>query len=199
MMGQSLSASPPACFTGMNLLETFVAPLHRADIAYFIVGSVASIQYGEPRFTADVDLAVSLQPTDCRTLEALFPSPAFYCPPIEVMTVECQRQERGHFNIIEIATGLKAVIYPCRTQPLFTWAMANRRQLEIDGMDFWFAPPEYVIVWKLLFHREGGSEKHLRDISSMLATSSDLIDRAFLEEAIRELGLEKSWIATQAG
>jgi len=197
-MRQSESASLPACFTGMNLLETFVAPLHRVDITYFIVGSVASIQYGEPRFTADVDLAVALQPAHCRTLEALFPSPAFYCPPTEVMTVECQRQERGHFNIIETATGLKADIYPCRTQPLFTWALANRKLLEIDGVDFWFAPPEYVIVWKLLFHREGGSEKHLRDISSMLATSSDSIDQAFVEEAIRELGLEKSWAAAQS-
>ncbi len=30
------------------------------------------------------------------------------------------------------------------------------------------APPEYVIVRKLQFFREGGSQKHLRDISRML-------------------------------
>jgi len=32
----------------------------------------------------------------------------------------------------------------------------------------WFASPESVIVNKLIFHREGGSEKHLEDIRGML-------------------------------
>ena len=31
-----------------------------------------------------------------------------------------------------------------------------------------FAPPEYVIIRKLQFYREGGSPKYLRDISRML-------------------------------
>ena len=35
------------------------------------------------------------------------------------------------------------------------------------------APAEYVIVRKLEYYREGGSEKHLRDIRSMLAVSGD--------------------------
>jgi len=39
------------------------------------------------------------------------------------------------------------------------------------------APPEYVIVRKLEYYREGGSEKHLRDIRAMLAVSGELLDR----------------------
>ena len=34
------------------------------------------------------------------------------------------------------------------------------------------APPEYVIVRKLQFYHEGGSEKHLRDISAMLRNAA---------------------------
>ena len=36
------------------------------------------------------------------------------------------------------------------------------------------APPEYVVVRKLEFYREGRSAKHLRDIRSMLAVSPEL-------------------------
>jgi len=55
------------------------------------------------------------------------------------------------------------------------------------------APPEYVIVRKLEYFREGGSEKHLRDIRSMLAVSSEQIDVAQLNEWLRRLGLEAEW------
>ena len=55
------------------------------------------------------------------------------------------------------------------------------------------APPEYVITRKLEFYREGGSAKHLRDIRSMLAISSELIDRVTLEDWVRRRGLQVEW------
>ncbi len=55
------------------------------------------------------------------------------------------------------------------------------------------APPEYVIVRKLEYYREGGSEKHLRDIRSMLAVSGEQIDRASLREWIERRGLQTEW------
>jgi hypothetical protein len=55
------------------------------------------------------------------------------------------------------------------------------------------APPEYVILRKLEYHREGGSEKHLRDIRAMLAVSGDLLDRPALQDWIQKLNLETEW------
>jgi hypothetical protein len=55
------------------------------------------------------------------------------------------------------------------------------------------APPEYVIVRKLEYYREGGSEKHLRDIRSMLAVSKDQIDQAAVDEWVQRLGLAEQW------
>lgn len=49
-----------------------------------------------------------------------------------------------------------------------------------------------MILRKLEFWREGGSEKHLRDIRAMLATDLPL-DRAFLDEQLRRRGLEDAW------
>ena len=55
------------------------------------------------------------------------------------------------------------------------------------------APPEYVIVRKLEFFREGGSEKHLRDIRSMQAVSGEQIDREALNEWIQRQGVQAEW------
>lgn len=55
------------------------------------------------------------------------------------------------------------------------------------------APPEYVIVRKLEYYREGGSEKHLRDIAGMVELSPDEIDFKVLEEFVQRYRLEKEW------
>jgi predicted MarR family transcription regulator len=59
----------------------------------------------------------------------------------------------------------------------------------------WLAPPEYIIVHKLEFFREGGREKHLRDVRGMLAVTD--IDRPLLEKEIAERGLEEAWRAVE--
>jgi hypothetical protein len=56
------------------------------------------------------------------------------------------------------------------------------------------APPEYVVVRKLEYFREGGSEKHLRDIRSMMSISADQIDRGALEEWITRQGVQSEWL-----
>jgi hypothetical protein len=60
------------------------------------------------------------------------------------------------------------------------------------------APPEYVIVRKLEFWREGGSQKHLRDVRGMLATGLAL-DAAFLERELRARGLDEAWRSLRDG
>jgi len=51
----------------------------------------------------------------------------------------------------------------------------------------------------LEFYREGGSQKHIRDIRSMLAVSGDQINKAEVEEWIHRLGLELQWKEVQPG
>ena len=54
-------------------------------------------------------------------------------------------------------------------------------------------PVEYVILRKLEYYREGGSEKHLQDIVSILEISSDQINFQQLEEKIQKNALQKEW------
>jgi len=42
----------------------------------------------------------------------------------------------------------------------------------------WFGSPEDIILNKLIYFREGGSEKHLRDIAGMMKLLQEKLDRA---------------------
>ena len=45
------------------------------------------------------------------------------------------------------------------------------------------------------FFREGGSDKHLRDITGVLKTSGSEIDRAYIDRWATTLGLTEIWQA----
>ena len=61
-----------------------------------ISGSLASIFYGEPRLTMDVDIVVHLETAEANDLSEYFPAADFYVPPPEVMAAELARPTRGH-------------------------------------------------------------------------------------------------------
>lgn len=163
--------------THKNLFRIFIDPLNQAAIKYMITGSVASIIYGEPRLTHDIDLVILLTNDNIKKLAECFPGDDFYLPPEEVIRVENSRTLRGHFNIIHNETGYKADIYLMGNDPLHIWGFKNRNKLSLDGEDIWVASPEYVIVRKLAYWEEGGSEKHLSDIKSMLELQQNKISK----------------------
>jgi hypothetical protein len=176
-----------------DLLELFVHPLREAGINYLVSGSMAAMLYGEPRVTHDVDLLVLLKSEDIPQLSRMFPATDFYLPPPVVIAVEMTRERRGRFNVIHPASGLKADFYLVNRDELHTWAFRNKRTYQLSGRTITLAPPEYVIVRKLEFFREGGSEKHLRDIRSMLAISGEQIDHLILQDWIKTRELSSAW------
>jgi hypothetical protein len=176
--------------------EEITGRLEQAGIAYCLVGGLASIAYGRPRLTLDADVVLSIEPGQIGSLLGAFPAEHFYLPPAEVLHAEVQRESRGHFNIIHQHSALRADCYVAGRSELARWEMQNRRRLPMGSGEAWFAPPESVIVNKLIFHREGGSEKHLEDIRGMLNAAT--VDHSILAEWIGRLGLAASWSAATA-
>ena len=176
-----------------ELFLLFVRPLNGAGIRYVISGSVAAIFYGEPRLTHDVDFVIFLNTNDIQKLLEAFPEKDFYLPPKEIILTETARSNNGHFNLIHRDTGFKADFYPTGRDELNAWAFRGKREVEFEGEKIILAPPEYVIVRKLEYFREGRSEKHLRDIRAMIAVSGEELDRAMLNEWIQRQGLESEW------
>jgi hypothetical protein len=76
---------------------------------------------------------------------------------------------------------------------LHIWAMAKRQKVKLDNCDIWLAPPEYVIVRKLEYFKQGGSSKHLSDIKKMLDISGKNINLQELKQKVAEYGLIEEW------
>ena len=171
----------------------FIRPLNQIGVRYLVSGSVAAILYGEPRLTHAVDFVVFLRPEDVSRLRDAFPNNEFYVPPPEVIHAELAREQRGHFNVIHIDTGFKADFYPAGHDEFHAWALRNMRRMDYRGEAVAVAPPEYVIVRKLEYFREGGSEKHLRDIRSMLTISAEQINKGELQEWVCKQAVEAQW------
>ncbi|MFP4015023.1 MAG: hypothetical protein ACLFVQ_13130, partial [Chitinispirillaceae bacterium] len=177
-----------------DLLTLFIPPLEQGGFEYMVTGSVASTLYGEPRLTHDIDLVIVLRVCDIGKLCDLFPSSDYYCPPPEVIRIELNRKTFAHFNLIHHDSGYKADCYPFTGNPLHAWALRNRKKIEIDSdISVQTAPPEYVIIRKLQFFREGGSEKHLSDIRKMMLAGGLDLDESVMLDWIQKLELQNEW------
>jgi hypothetical protein len=174
-----------------NPLAIFAPGLNALGVPWMAVGSIASSAYGERRSTLDVDIVAVVKTQDAARFLEAFSETEFYCPPTEIIQAELARPEHGHFNLIHQRSIYKADIYVSTGSAFERWAFENRRPLVVGETPVWLAPPEYVIVQKLEFYREGGSEKHLRDIRGMLAVTD--VDRALIEREVVQRGLTDAW------
>lgn len=176
-----------------EFVQYFIVPLNQTEISYMITGSIASIVYGEPRLTHDIDIVITITNDEIVKLMNVFPPEKYYCPPEEVLHIESRRAQRGHFNIIHHESGLKADFYFLSAEAYQREAMKRRVKKELLNEEFWLAPLEYVILWKLLYYREGQSEKHLQDIRQMLEVSHAKIDHEIIREYIERFSLAREW------
>lgn len=125
-----------------DLVPLFAGPLNELGLRYMVVGSVASVAYGEPRVTHDVDVVLFASRSDVDGLVAAFPSDDFYCPPREILLQEVLRTHRGHFNLVHHQTGFRADVYLSgRVDELHAWGIREAVTVEIEGTPIPIAPP----------------------------------------------------------
>jgi hypothetical protein len=168
--------------TDPDLVGLFIAPLERAGVTYMVTGGVASVVYGDPRFTRDVDLVVKLYRDSLDAFTTAFAGGDYYVPPEEALLEELRRSAGGHFNVIHRGTALRADVYLAGDDPFHAWALSHRLRIEVEGLAICLAPMEYVVVRKLEYFRASGSGRHMRDVAMMLRVSASLVEPAALDE-----------------
>ncbi len=162
-------------------------------LGYFVTGGVATILYGEPRFTRDIDLVLAIRPADRDRFLSLWPDSEYYAPPAEVFEAESARPRHGHFNVVHVESSLVADCYIAGDDPLHAWAFTRLVYFDIEGLHVPVAPVEYVIVRKLSYFAQSGSTRHLEDIERMLGVQSDAVDHGALQHWIVAMGLDACW------
>lgn len=174
-----------------ELLRHAARCFEKHGIRYFVTGAVAAIAYGEPRLTNDIDIVADIREDDIPKLKNCYPEGEFY---FDVESGRRAVRARSQFNIIHPRSGLKIDVMVSKGDEFDRSRFRRVRKLRpLQDMDVDFASPEDVILKKMVFYKEGGSEKHLRDIAGILKISGDTIDLAYIADWAGKLGLEDIW------
>lgn len=174
-----------------ELLRFVVETLERLKLPYLVTGSIATILYGEPRFTNDIDVVVQLPAERIDALVAAFPPHVFY---LDAERVRDAVARCSQFNVLHPASGLKVdVMIPAMDDFDRSRFARVRRVRPAEALEADFAAPEDVIVKKLEYYASGGSDKHLRDVAGVLRISASEIDLGYVAAWAERLGVSEVW------
>lgn len=160
--------------------------LNTLKIPYYISGSVASIIYGEERFTKDADLVIRIFPFHIPKFVQVFENEFV----ISADAIQAALLGRRAFNMIHIGTAFKIDFYPISDDDdLEIDAFARRRLNDIGTGEVWLASAEDVILAKLRWFRKGG-EVSWRDVLGVLKVQGESLDFAYLSAQAQRFGLK---------
>lgn len=147
----------------------------RRGIRFAITGGMAAIQYGDPRFTQDVDLVIDLSDVSKRRGLREELEPRFYVSGIDAQSMALTSDM---VQAIEVSSSIKVDMYP---RELVPGSLARARDIEVSpGRVLPFVRVEDSIVSKLIWI-DLGSARSRRDVMAMLlhapAIDAELLDR----------------------
>jgi hypothetical protein len=174
-----------------DLLRFVTHVITEMGFRYFVTGSTATIFYGEPRFTNDIDIVVDLPETRIVEFCSRFPADEFYVSQTAALAAV---RNKTQFNLIHPTSGLKVDLIVPQSSPFNESRFSRARRLQpAEDFSALFASPEDAIIKKMDYYREGGSEKHIRDITGVLKASQTSIDLSYIEQWSSQLGLGDLW------
>ena len=172
-----------------ELFKYVVGRLEELGLTYFITGSMATIMYGEPRFTNDIDVVARIDEQHVAALRQAFPLPEFY---LSADAIRDAVRFSSQFNIIHPSSGLKIDVMIVGGGEFDRSRLARVvRITAAEDCEAWFASPEDVIIKKLQYFKDGGSDKHIRDIRGVFKVMADELDQGYIQEWARTLGLSE--------
>ena len=173
----------------LALVARVAAILDDLDIPYALGGSVASSFFGEPRATADVDIAIRLNAESGESF--LERALAEFYVPMESARAAIRAHES--FNLLADESGFKVDLFVLGDSSL------DRRQLQRrvlipmpdapDGL--WVTSPEDQVLRKLDWYRMGGSvsDRQWRDVVGIILVRANALDVDYLRMTASELDL----------
>jgi hypothetical protein len=169
----------------LDVLRVVSERLSAAQIPYMLTGSYALAFYTTPRMTRDLDLVISLGQDEVGAVVKVFEAD-FYVDADDVRSaVLSQRQ----FNLMHLQSGIKVDLIVRKASEYRQVEFARRREVTFAGVRTWIVTREDLILSKLVWARDSGSELQQRDVRSLMNES---VDREYVELWARRLGVDTS-------
>lgn len=169
----------------LEVLKTVARRLDDLGVPYMVTGSMAVNYYAVPRMTRDIDVVVELSGGDADRLCEAFEGD-FY---VDRDAVRRAVEERGLFNLIHGASVVKVDFVVRKESEYRRVEFSRRRRIRVEDQELSAVAPEDLIVSKLDWVRETGSEVQLADVRNLLACVPSL-DEAYLAHWTGRLGLD---------
>jgi len=177
-----------------EVLRRITVALDSAGIPYMLTGSFASVFYGSPRSTQDIDLVISATKEQLRQFVATLPGGEYYSD--LGAALEAHGRE-SMFNIIDMRTNWKIDMIVRKSRAFSREEFGRRQSVSLEGVPLFVASAEDVILAKLEWSKLAQSQRQIEDAAGILRIRTDLLDRSYLDKWVRELGLTKGWNEAQ--
>ena len=168
----------------LEVLKDVVGRLERAGIAYMVTGSTAANFYAVPRMTRDIDIVIELEERDVGRFIPLFENDYY----LEPNTVRGAVKDRAMFNLIQNEYVIKVDFVVRKDSEYRRTEFARRIEITIEGQPINIVAPEDLILSKLFWARDSGSETQLLDVRNLLKTVKKL-NRPYLARWAKRLGI----------
>ncbi|KKS95185.1 hypothetical protein A3B05_00455 [Candidatus Giovannonibacteria bacterium RIFCSPLOWO2_01_FULL_43_160] len=150
-----------------HLLKKVTEILEILKIPYAITGGMAIYIWGRPRFTADIDIIIELREKDIvllmRALKQIDEDGY-----VDANAMHRAIEKRGEFNFIDNVSGVKVDFWVIGDDEFARLKLKRRIPKMILGEEAYFLSPEDLILSKLLWAKDSGSELQLKDVESIL-------------------------------
>jgi len=169
----------------LEFVKQIANRLGGAGIDYMLTGSMAMAVYAMPRMTRDVDVVIAVDRGHAETLVRLFEADCYIDRDAVLEAID----NTGMFNVIHNKWIIKADFVVRKNSPYRKNEFERRRQTEIEGSPIFVVAPEDLILSKLEWARETGSELQRRDVRDLIFSVTDL-DWAYIENWSVQLGID---------
>lgn len=176
----------PGPYSMIETLRDFVEKACHLGVGYMVTGSFAMSAYGEIRSTRDIDIVIQLSEKQASSFVASFGG-TYY---VSEASVRRAIESRSMFNIIKQPYGEKIDCIVRKDSDFARMSFDRRRMAKVSGIEFWTTTKEDLIIAKLDWARDSGSEMQIRDIANL---TSNEYDSEYVTAWIDRLNLSDIW------
>jgi hypothetical protein len=168
--------------TEIDIVRDVSERFDRAHIPYMLTGSMAMNYYAQPRMTRDIDVVIAISSDDVDRVAALF-RPDYY---VSEQNIRESVAHQSIFNLIHEESVIKVDCIIRKRGEYRRTEFERRQRISIRDFTTFIVSKEDLIISKLSWAKDTGSEIQLGDARNLLRTG---YDATYLQDWTRELGL----------
>ncbi|MCS4541974.1 MAG: hypothetical protein HY929_06615 [Euryarchaeota archaeon] len=178
-----------AKITQEYILKKVVTFLDALKLPYMITGAIAVNYYGRPRLTHDVDIVIEIRAPEKEAIVKLFQG-EFY---ISLEGIIEAIRHKSMFNAIHQKTGFKVDFWLVKDDEYDKLRFKRRKKKKIFDKMMYITTPEDLIIVKLNWYKEFGSEKHFTDALGIYEIQKGRLDIRYLKKWLSNLSTFDIW------